>query len=163
MTDATDSTVRGGNLVPLSKDAVTEIVSYKAVDSVAIDLESKKAFLYKDGEIDFEDMNLKADAVELDFDRQQLRACGIADSTGKYKGRPLFKQGESEYNADTIRYNYKSGKGLIYGVITQEGDGFLHGDKIKKINDSVMYLSSGQYTTCNYAHPHLPSISRNRS
>ncbi|MBR6331120.1 MAG: LPS-assembly protein LptD [Bacteroidales bacterium] len=155
MTDATDSTVRGGNLVPLSKDAVTEIVSYKAVDSVAIDLESKKAFLYKDGEIDFEDMNLKADAVELDFDRQQLRACGIADSTGKYKGRPLFKQGESEYNADTIRYNYKSGKGLIYGVITQEGDGFLHGDKIKKINDSVMYLSSGQYTTCNYAHPHF--------
>lgn len=153
--DATDSTVRGGYLVPLSKDAVTEIVSYKAVDSVAIDLESKKAFLYKDGEIDFEDMNLKADAVELDFNRQQLRACGIADSTGKYKGRPLFKQGESEYNADTIRYNYKSGKGLIYGVITQEGDGFLHGDKIKKINDSVMYLSSGQYTTCNYAHPHF--------
>ena len=155
LTDVTDSTVRGGYLVPLSKDAVTEIVSYKAVDSVAIDLESKKAFLYKDGEIDFEDMNLKADAVELDFDRQQLRACGIADSTGKYKGRPLFKQGESEYNADTIRYNYKSGKGLIYGVITQEGDGFLHGDKIKKINDSVMYLSSGQYTTCNYAHPHF--------
>ncbi|MBQ6096879.1 MAG: LPS-assembly protein LptD [Bacteroidales bacterium] len=155
MIDATDSTVRGGYLVPLSKDAVTEIVSYKAVDSVAIDLESKKAFLYKDGEIDFEDMNLKADAVELDFERQQLRACGIADSTGKYKGRPLFKQGESEYNADTIRYNYKSGKGLIYGVITQEGDGFLHGDKIKKINDSVMYLSSGQYTTCNYAHPHF--------
>ena len=150
-----DSTRGGGFLVPLSKDAITEIVSYKAADSVAIDLESKKAFLYREGEIDFEDMNLKADAVELDFEGQQLRARGVADSAGKYQGRPLFKQGESEYNADTLTYNYKSGKGLIYGVITQEGDGFLHGDKIKKINDSVMYLSSGQYTTCNYAHPHF--------
>ena len=152
---AADSARKGGYLVPLSKDAVTEIVSYKAADSVAIDLESKKAFLYREGEIDFEDMNLKADAVVLDFNSQRLHANGVVDSAGKYQGRPVFKQGESEYNADTLTYNYKSGKGLIYGVITQEGDGFLHGDKIKKINDSVMYLSSGQYTTCNYAHPHF--------
>lgn len=155
ITVAADSARKGGYLVPLSKDAVTEIVSYKAADSVAIDLESKKAFLYREGEIDFEDMNLKADAVVLDFNSQRLHANGVVDSAGKYQGRPVFKQGESEYNADTLMYNYKSGKGLIYGVITQEGDGFLHGDKIKKINDSVMYLSSGQYTTCNYAHPHF--------
>ena len=155
ITVAADSARKGGYLVPLSKDAVTEIVSYKAADSVAIDLESKKAFLYREGEIDFEDMNLKADAVVLDFNSQRLHANGVVDSAGKYQGRPVFKQGESEYNADTLTYNYKSGKGLIYGVITQEGDGFLHGDKIKKINDSVMYLSSGQYTTCNYAHPHF--------
>ncbi len=155
ITVAADSARKGGYLVPLSKDAVTEIVSYKAADSVAIDLESKKAFLYREGEIDFEDMNLKADAVVLDFNSQRLHANGVVDSAGNYQGRPVFKQGESEYNADTLMYNYKSGKGLIYGVITQEGDGFLHGEKIKKINDSVMYLSSGQYTTCNYAHPHF--------
>ena len=150
-----DTAVGGGYLVPISKDAVKEIVSYKAIDSVAIDLDTKKAFLYKEGEIIFEDMNLKADAVELDFNRQQLHATGVVDSMGKYIGRPLFKQGTSEYNADTMTYNYKSGKGLIYGVITQEGDGYLHGNKIKKVNDSVMYLNSGQYTTCNYAHPHF--------
>ena len=155
MSLAKDSVVSSNGLLPLSKDAVTEIVTYKATDSVAIDLDSKKAFLYRDGEITFQSMNLKADAVELDFDRQQLHARGVADSSGKYKGRPVFKQGDSEYNADTLTYNYNSGKGIIYGVITQEGDGYLHGDKIKKINDSVMYLSSGQYTTCNYAHPHF--------
>ena len=147
MSLAKDSVVSSNGLLPLSKDAVTEIVTYKATDSVAIDLDSKKAFLYRDGEITFQSMNLKADAVELDFDRQQLHARGVADSSGKYKGRPIFKQGDSEYNADTLTYNYNSGKGIIYGVITQEGDGYLHGDKIKKINDSVMYLSSGQYTT----------------
>jgi len=138
-----------------SADAVKEIVAYKSDDSVAIELDSKRAYLYGNGNIDFQNMNLQADAVEVDFDRQELRAVGRVDSAGRYVGRPVFKQGSSEYNADTINYNYNSAKGIIYGVITQEGDGYLHGDKIKKVNDSVMYLSSGQYTTCNYAHPHF--------
>ena len=142
-------------ILPVSKDAIKEIVTYRATDSVAIELDSKKAFLFHEGEIVFQDMNLKADAVEIDFERQTLHASGVPDSNGDYSGRPLFIQGTSEYNADTITYNYKTGKGIIHGVITQEGDGYLHGDKIKKINDSIMYLSSGQYTTCNYAHPHF--------
>ena len=145
----------GGGLLRVSKDAVKEVVAYKALDSVAIEIDSKRAYLYHEGEIDFQNMNLKADAVEVDFDRQQLYARGTVDSAGNYNGRPLFKQGASEYNADTLTYNYKSEKGLIYGVITQEGDGYLHGNKIKKVNDSVMYLNSGQYTTCNYAYPHF--------
>ncbi len=100
-------------------------------------------------------MNLQADNVEVDFEKQLLRARGVCDTNGRYNGRPYFKQDGSEYHADTIVYNFHSQKGIISGVITQEGDGYLHGDKVKKINDSVMYLSSGQYTTCNYAHPHF--------
>ncbi len=143
------------DMLSISKDAIKEIVTYRAVDSVAIELDSKKAFLFREGEIVFQDMNLKADAVEIDFEHQILHASGVSDSNGSYLGRPLFVQGTSEYNADTITYNYKTEKGIIHGVITQEGDGYLHGDKIKKVNDSIMYLSSGQYTTCNYAHPHF--------
>ena len=143
------------DMLPISKDAIKEIVTYRAVDSVAIELDSKKAFLFREGEIVFQDMNLKADAVEIDFEHQILHASGVSDSNGSYLGRPLFVQGTSEYNADTITYNYKTEKGIIHGVITQEGDGYLHGDKIKNVSDSIMYLSSGQYTTCNYAHPHF--------
>ncbi len=143
------------HFVNISKDAVTDIISYKARDSVAIELVNKQAFLYGEGKIDYEKMELSADDIKVDFDRQLLHARGVADSNDKYIGRPFFKQGQDEYNADTIIYNYSSQKGIICGVITQEGDGFLHGDKIKKVNDSVMYLSSGQYTTCNYAHPHF--------
>ncbi len=150
-----DTAAKGDTLIRLSRDAVKEIVAYKATDSVAIVLDSKKAYLFNEGEINYQDMSLKAYAVEMDFGNEKLKAQGHVDSAGKYQGRPYFKQGGSEYNADTITYNYKSEKGIIYGVITQEGDGYLHGDKIKKVNDSVMYLSSGQYTTCNYAHPHF--------
>ncbi len=141
-------------LMPLSSNSVKEVVKYKARDSVAIDLSTRRAYLYTDGAIDYEKMLLRADRVVVDFDKQTLHAHGTTD-TGGVRGRPFFKQDEAEYHADTITFNYNTQKGIINGVITQEGDGFLHGDRVKKINDSVMYLSGGSYTTCNYAHPHF--------
>lgn len=139
----------------MSSNPVKETIKYKARDSVAMDLNSRRAYLYGEGVIDYEAMNLQADHVEVDFDKQTLHAHGLSDTTGDVSGRPYFKQGEDEYHADTITFNYGNQKGIIQGVITQEGDGYLHGKKVKKINDSVMYLSGGSYTTCNYAHPHF--------
>ncbi|MCR5424778.1 MAG: hypothetical protein K6E93_08500 [Bacteroidales bacterium] len=149
----------------LSPNAISNIIHYKATDSVAISLDSRKAYLYRDGSIEYQGMVLTADDIEVDFNHQTMRARGTVDSAKadssatqssktKYIGRPYFKQEDAEYNADTIVFNYNTEKGIISGVITQEGDGYLHGTKVKKINDTVMYLSSGMYTTCNYAHPH---------
>ena len=142
-------------LMRVSKNGVDKVIKYKAKDSVAMDLTTRRAFLYSDGSIDYDSMLLMADRVEVDFDRHTLHAHGTEDTTGKVVGRPFFKQDGTDYHADTITFNYDTKKGIIQGVITQEGDGFLHGQKVKKINDSVMYLSGGSYTTCNYAHPHF--------
>ena len=141
--------------IPLSKNAITEIIKYKAQDSIAMEPGSKMAFIRKKGSIDYLDLNLKADDISVDFDKQILYAQGAPDSAGKIKGKPIFKQGETEYNANKITYNINTQKGIINGVITQEGDGFLHGDKVKKLNDSVMCLNSGMFTTCNHAEPHF--------
>lgn len=142
-------------LMRVSRDAVDKVIKYKAKDSVAMDLATRRAFLYSDGSIDYDSMLLRADIVEVDFDRQTLHAHGTTDTANNVIGRPFFIQDGTEYHADTITFNYDTKKGIIQGVITQEGDGFLHGQKVKKINDSVMYLSGGSYTTCNYAHPHF--------
>ena len=142
-------------LMRLSNGAITNVVKYQARDSVAMDLTTRRAFLYTEGKIDYDDMLLEADHVEVDFTRQILHAHGTPDTAGEVTGRPFFKQGESEYHADTITFNYTTQRGLIKGVITQEGDGFLPGRTVKKVNDSVMYLNGGSYTTCNYAHPHF--------
>ncbi|MBQ7279455.1 MAG: LPS-assembly protein LptD [Bacteroidales bacterium] len=141
--------------MPLSRNAITSVVHYKAADSIALNVASREAFLYKEGEVSYQDMNLTANAVMVDFNKQMMQAYSTTDSNGHIVGRPLFKQGHDEYLADTIKYNYNTKKGIIASVITQEGDGYLHGNKVKKMNDSVMYLSSGMYTTCNYAHPHF--------
>lgn len=141
--------------IPLSSNALTSVVHYQAADSVGFDINKRKAQLYKQGLIKYETMELKADDIRIDFDSQMLFARPVIDSAGKTMGRPFFKEGESEYIADSIAFNYMTKKGLISGVVTSEGDGFLHGTKVKKMNDSVMYISSGQYTTCNYSHPHF--------
>ena len=139
----------------ISPDGVESVIKYKANDSVAMDLSSRRAILYGDGSIDYDGMLLRADHVEVDFERHTLHAHGSPDTAGNTIGRPFFRQDGTDYHADTITFNYDTKKGIINSVITQEGDGFLHGNRVKKINDSVMYLSGGSYTTCNYAHPHF--------
>ena len=142
-------------LARVSRNGVESLIKYKARDSVAMDLTTRQAVLYSDGSIDYDSMLLMADRIEVDFNRHTLHAHGSDDTAGNIKGRPFFKQDGAEYHADTITFNYDTKKGIINGVITQEGEGFLHGHKVKKLNDSVMYLSGGCYTTCNYAHPHF--------
>ena len=142
-------------LMAVSKDGVDKVVKYQAKDSVAMDLKSRRAYLYSDGSIDYDSMLLKADRVEVDFEAHTLHAHGTTDTAGNTVGRPFFRQDGTDYHADTLTFNYVTKKGIINGVITQEGEGFLHGQRVKKVNDSVMYLSGGSYTTCNYAHPHF--------
>ena len=143
-------------LMRVSSGAIDHVIKYKARDSVALDVTARRAYLYSEGSIDYDSMLLMADQVVVDFDRQTLHAHGSAsDTSDDVIGRPYFKQDGAEYHADTITFNYDTKKGIINSVITQEGEGFLHGHKVKKINDSVMYLSGGKYTTCNYAHPHF--------
>ena len=139
----------------ISPNAITDIVKYKAKDSIVFLLDDRKATLFRDGSMDYQDVNLEADSISVDFHTRMLYANGLTDTNGAVYGRPKFKDGNSEYNASGITYNFDSKKGLINSVITQEGEGFLHGSKVKKMNDSVMYLNSGKFTTCNYAHPHF--------
>ena len=141
--------------LPVSRNALTSIVHYRAADSIAFDVKRKHAQLYREGAIDYDGMELKADDVRVDFNHQILYATSSSDTSKPSSGHPFFKQDDAEYIADTITFNYGTKKGIISGVITQQGDGFLHGYRVKKMNDSVMYLSSGQYTTCNHAHPHF--------
>ena len=143
------------SLIHLSPNAITNTIAYKAADSIAIDLSQRTALLYTSGNIDYDHLQLTADRIQVSFNSHTLQAKGVVDTLGHYNGRPFFVQDGTEYNADSLIFNYDTRKGIISGVITQEGDGFLHGSRIKKLNDSVMYLESGQYTTCNYAHPHF--------
>ena len=154
-TSSADSLKLRPGIIPNSPSTLTSTVHYTATDSISIDLDVRKAQLYTDGVIEYDGMVLKSDDIRVDFDQQMLTAQLVLDTNGQPIGRPYFKESESEYMADTIFFNYRTKKGLISGVITKQGDGFLHGSKVKKLNDSVMYLNSGQYTTCNYSHPHF--------
>lgn len=141
--------------VPKTKQVLDAPVIYSAKDSMRINVKEKKLYLYGDAEVNYKEINLKSAYIELDFGKNTLFAEGVKDSLGREKGRPEFKEGAQVIKSKTILYNFETKKGLITDVITQEADGYIHGETVKKMEDDVMFIKHGKYTTCEDEHPHF--------
>jgi len=111
-------------------------------------MQNQKVFMYQEANISYDDINLKANYVEMDFNKTEVYASGLEDSTGKARGQPIFIQGESEFRSETMRYNYDSKKGLIKNVVTQDGQGTIRGKVIKKMPNNEANIKGGSYSTC---------------
>jgi hypothetical protein len=135
-------------------DDLKSKVKYTAKDSIIFDVAGQNVFLYGDAEITYENINLKAAEVQINWDTHIMSAHGVKDTTGKLIGLPLFKEGPQTFKSHEIRYNFDTKKGKIANVITQEGDGFIHGETVKKDDENNFYIKTGVYTTCNLDTPH---------
>ena len=132
-------------------------VSYTADGFITIVQNSagNKILMSENAEIKYKEIELKAAYIELNRDSNLIYAVGKPDSTGKIVGKPIFNQGDQKFEADEIRYNFKTKKGIVFGVVTQKESGFIHGGRTKLLNDSTYCLINGKYTTCNAEHPHF--------
>jgi len=137
------------------KGAVETTVKYKAQDSIRFEVQNKRAILYDKADVDYGDMNLKAALITVDYSKNLVTAEGAADSTGRLRDRPVFKQGAENYQAGRIDYNLKSKRGRITDVVTQQGEGYIHAETIKKNNYNELFGVHGRYTTCNLENPHF--------
>lgn len=138
-----------------SKDAITAPVKYTAKDS-AVFYMGGVAFLYGEAEVEYEELNLKSSVIRLRMDSSLVQARGHIDSTGKLVHTPVFKQGSETYESEAIDYNFKTQKGLIRGVVTQQGEGYVTSEKAKKMDDGTFQMVNGKYTTCDdHEHPHF--------
>jgi hypothetical protein len=141
--------------VKISKKALKSKVEYTAEDSIRFDVEKKMIYLYGKATVKYEDIDLKAEYININSETQVISAWGLLDSLGKIVGKPVFTQDQTSFVADSMRYNYKTKRARISQVITQEGEGFIHGETIKKDAEDNIYIRNGQYTTCNLEHPHF--------
>lgn len=130
-------------------------VKYNARDSIVFDLEGRYLYLYGDVTIDYEDINLTAELVEIDWTTTTLFAKGVQDSTGQFIGQPAFNEGGQIYNAEEIAFNFKTRKGRILGGRTQQDENYVIGDTIKRNPDNSYFIRSGKITTCSAEHPHF--------
>lgn len=137
-----------------SPDALEFPVKYAAKDSIRIDMESKLVYLFGESEVYYENIELKAENIEINMDSNIVTARGKQDSTGKYYGEPIFSENGSVVNSHEIKYNFNTKKGLITDAVTHEGENYIHGEKIYKTPDDILYIKHGKYTTCNLKHPH---------
>ena len=130
-------------------------VLYVARDSNFFNMIERKAYLYGEAVVDYDDIKLQAEYIMMDFGNNEVYAYGIPDSTGVIIGKPIFTQGDETFIADTIRYNFKTKKGLIKEVTTEFDGSFLHGGKTKKHPSGAVHLTDGKFTTCDLDNPHF--------
>lgn len=134
---------------------IESIINYTARDSIRFDVTTKNVFLFGDADIDYGEIDLKSELVEIDWNSNMVKATGVRDTTGKLRGKPVFKDASDEFEADTIMYNITTKRGLIVAAVTQEGEGFIRGSKGLKDPDNNVYFKQAIYTTCNLEHPHF--------
>jgi hypothetical protein len=137
------------------KSDLDDEVKYTAEDSVIYDAALSKVYLYHNARVDYTNLSLTAEYIEIDLSRNIAFAKGIPDSTGTLKGKPVFSQGAEKYEANAMAYNFKSKRAKIQGIVTQQGEGYIHGESVKKTPENEMYIRDAQYTTCNLEHPHF--------
>ena len=143
-----------------SKDSLNAPVVYHADDSMIFDVPGKKLILYgKTSKVKYEDNELIAPLIEYDQSTNLVKAYLKKDSTGKVISYPTFNQGDFKSVSDTIAFNLRSGKGLTKGTYTQQGEMYVYGEKIKKVDKDVFYALRGRFTTCNLDTPHFAFVS----
>ena len=142
-------------VAPKKKQPLDAPVIYEANDSIVF-TEGGYAHLYGDGKVNYEKIELTSAVITMNMDSSTVYARGVPDSAGVEKGTPVFKDGETPYESKIMRYNFKSKKGFINNIVTQQGEGYVTSEESKKGANDELYLRHGRYTTCdNHEHPHF--------
>jgi lipopolysaccharide assembly outer membrane protein LptD (OstA) len=131
------------------------VVNFASKDSMIL-IGRNSAYMYGDAELTYGDMKLTAAEVSMDMATNNVHAVGRPDSLGELTGTPIFTDKSGEYESQTMNYNFKSQRGFITDVITEQGEGYLTGGQTKKMESGEYYLRNGRYSTCSdHEHPHF--------
>ncbi len=146
---------KGFTRIVRDKVDLDNALNFSAKDSLVL-VGQQNAFLYGDGNVDYGEFKLNSAEIRMEMDSSTVYAEGVVDSIGELQGNPVFQQGGDEYESKSMKYNFKTERGYITNVITEQQDGFLLGNKAKKNPDGSFFLEDGFYTTCDdHEHPHF--------
>ena len=131
-------------------------ITYTSQDSMVI-TGNGVAHMYGSGELQYKSMGLKAEYIRVNMDSSMLYAQGVMDTIeNEWVGKPVFSEGNDSYETEQIRFNLKTQKALIRNAVTEQGEGYIIADKTKKVENDVLMMAGGKYTTCNdHDHPHF--------
>lgn len=133
--------------IPKKKELLEDIVKYKAKDYVSLNQRLQKIFLYNEAQVNYQDMEITAGTIVIDYTKKLVYAGRIKDTAGVYIQHPVFKQGANVVEPDSIIFNTDTKKALIFNSRTEQSGGYIIADITKKENDSVYFINRGKYTT----------------
>jgi hypothetical protein len=150
----TDTTLK--NLRLFSPNAIESKVTYTAVGYKKVDIVNKKVILVNTATVNYGEIEIKADSIVFDMKTNLVFAVGRMDTTGKISGKPVFKEGSQEYEADTLTYNFKTHNGFAKNIITkQEGGLLLNTSFTKLLVDGTSNIAQSKISTCDAVPPHF--------
>ena len=136
------------------KNGIDAPVEYAANDSLVYEASTSRAFLFGSSTVKYQNMDLSSENISMSLDSNLVYATGKMDTTThKMTGTPVFKMGSDQYEQTEMMFNFKTKKGFITDVYTQQEDGFLTSEHSKRGADGEMFLEHGRYTTCDDPHP----------
>ncbi len=131
-----------------------DIIDKSAKDSLKLDIINRKAYLYGDAVIKYQQTTITAAYIEIDWNKNTIYATTKTDTAGNTIGHPVFTEGAESFKAHEITYNFKNKKCIVKKIATKEGEGYILGKTVKKTEDDIFYLKKGDYTTCSAEKPH---------
>ena len=150
---AIDDSLHADSLNRERKNGIDAPVEYQADDSMTYEAGSGIARLFGNSQVKYQDMDLQSDKIYMQLDSSLVHATGSRDTTGQKFGTPIFKMGNDTYESDTMAFNFKTKKGLIQNVYTQQDDAFMVSELSKRNEKGELFLQHGRYTTCDEPHP----------
>ena len=150
---AIDDSIALDSINRSKKNGIDAPVQYVANDSLVYEGASGMAYLFGESNVKYEDMDLKSEEIYMCLDSSLVHARGGKDSTGVDFGTPVFVMGKDTYETDSMSFNFKTKKGLISNVYTEQDDGFLTSELSKRNSKGELFLQHGRYTTCDDPHP----------
>ena len=138
-------TVKVDSIKP--KEFLDDIIKKKATDYISNNFITKTTTLYNNAELYYQDIELKAGIIIIDYEKNLAYAKGIVDTAGVYTQRPIFKQANQESIQDSLIYNFKNERAVIYNTTTEQNGITINGALTRRENDSTLYISNAKFTT----------------
>ncbi|AFH48765.1 Organic solvent tolerance protein OstA [Ignavibacterium album JCM 16511] len=142
------------NTKPKKYDVDTTVFA-EAKDSIFFKIKEKKMLIYGNGNLKYKQTEIKSGRIEIDFEKSIIDAYGIKDdSLNKYIETPVLAEAGETYKGNRMKYNFKTQQGVISFAQTEQEGSKYTGQKIKKVDKDVYFISDGVYTTCEDSIPH---------
>ena len=144
--------------VPKKSSAIEAEVQYSATDSIVFFADGT-GYLYNGSKVKYlqpRPIELEAKYIRFNMDSSTVFAVGGVDSIGDPEGEPVFKEGDDSYSSKYMSYNFKSRRGYVRGIVTQQDESYIVSDETKMFEDQRVYMKGGRLTTCDHHdHPHF--------
>jgi len=154
-TISTDTLQAGDSTQVRPRGDISTTVKYFAKDSIIMDRVNEIIYLYGDAKVNYGDIQIEAAVIIFDQRHNLLSAESRPDSTGKETGKPIFTQSGTVYETKGMKYNFKTRRAITSGLVTEQGEGYLHGQQVYKNEEDELFVNRAKYTTCELTHPHF--------